>query len=114
MNMNKGILAGGCLSGCLGLLLAIGAPLKAADGDAKKGEAVFDNCAVCHNSDSTETKIGPGLKGLFKREKLVNGKPVNEANVKALITEGSGAMPPFADAISSEDKDNVIAFLKTL
>src|SRR6266852_3663451 len=108
MNMNKGILAGGCLSGCLGLLLAIGAPLKAADGDAKKGEAVFDN------SDSTETKIGPGLKGLFKREKLVNGKPVNEANVKALITEGSGAMPPFADAISSEDKDNIIAFLKTL
>ena len=114
MNMHKGLLAGGCLTGCLGLLLAIGAPLKAFEGDAKKGEAVFDNCAVCHNSDSAETKIGPGLKGLFKREKLVNGKPVNEANVKALITEGSGPMPPFADAISSEDKDNVIAFLKTL
>ena len=112
--MLKGILAGGCLSGCLGLLLAIGAPLKAFDGDAKKGEAAFDNCSVCHNSDSTETKIGPGLKGLFKREKLVNGKPVNDANVKALITEGSGAMPPFADAITSDDKDNIIAFLKTL
>jgi len=44
----------------------------------------------------------------------VNGKPVNEVNVKALITEGSGAMPPFGDAISSEDKDNIIAYLKTL
>ena len=107
--MKKGILT----IASLGLLLAVGLPLTAA-GDAKKGEDVFENCAVCHNSDSTETKIGPGLKGLFKREKLVNGKPVNEENVKALITEGSGAMPPFGDAISSEDKDNVIAFLKTL
>jgi cytochrome c len=96
----------------LGLFLAAGLPLTAAD--AKKGEAAFENCSVCHNSDSTETKIGPGLKGVFKREKLVNGKPVNEANIKALITEGSGGMPPFGDSISSEDKDNIIAFLKTL
>ena len=96
------------------LLLAVGLPLTAADGDAKKGETAFDNCAICHNSDSTETKIGPGLKGLFKRDKLVNGKPVTEENVKALITEGSGAMPPFGEAISAEDKDNLIAFLKTL
>jgi cytochrome c len=96
----------------LGLFLAAGLPLNAAD--AKKGEAAFENCSVCHNSDSTETKIGPGLKGVFKREKLVNGKPVNEANIKALITDGSGGMPPFGDSISSEDKDNIIAFLKTL
>jgi cytochrome c len=96
----------------VGLLLTAGLPLTAAD--AKKGEAAFENCSVCHNSDSTETKIGPGLKGLFKREKLVNGKPVNEANIKALITEGSGGMPPFGDSITSDDKDNIIAFLKTL
>ena len=83
----------------LGLFLAAGLPLNAAD--AKKGEAAFENCSVCHNSDSTETKIGPGLKGVFKREKLVNGKPVNEANIKALITEGSGGMPPFGDASQS-------------
>jgi len=96
----------------LGLFLAAGLPLNAAD--AKKGEAAFENCSVCHNSDSTETKIGPGLKGVFKREKLVNGKPVSEANIKELITEGSGGMPPFGDSISSEDKDNIIAYLKTL
>ena len=108
--MKKGILT----LASLGLLLAAGLPLSAADGDAKKGQAAFDNCAVCHNSDSTEVKIGPGLKGLYKRAKLVNGKPVNDENVKALITEGSGAMPPFGDAISADDKDNIIAFLKTL
>ena len=106
--MKKGMLT---LAG-LGLAMAVGLPLNAAD--AKKGEGVFENCGVCHNSDSTETKIGPGLKGLFKREKLVNGKPVNDDNVKGLITDGSGGMPPFGDSISAEEKDNLIAYLKTL
>src|ERR1700730_2396905 len=96
-SMKNGILT---LAG-LGLLFAA-APLRmtAADGDAKKGATVFENCAGCHNSDSTETKVGPGLKGLFKREKLVNGKPVNPDNVKALITDGNGGMPSFGDSIS--------------
>ncbi len=107
--MKRALLAGGCL----GLLLGVGLPLTAA-GDAKKGEMVFENCAVCHNADSTETKIGPGLKGIFKKDKLVNGKPVTEENVKALITDGTSAMPGFGDSISGEDKDNVIAYLKTL
>ena len=97
-----------------GLLLAVGLPLTAADGDAKKGQAAFDNCAICHNSDSTETKIGPGLKGLFKREKLVNGKKVTEENVKALINAGGNGMPSYADLLSDEEKANVIAYLKTL
>jgi len=98
----------------LGLLLTAGLPVTAADGDAQKGQAAFDNCAVCHNADSDETKIGPGLKNVFKREKLVNGKPVTEDNIKALITEGSGAMPPFGDSISADDKNNIVAYLKTL
>ena len=92
----------------------MGSGLMAADGDAKKGEMVFENCAVCHNADSTDAKVGPGLKGLFKREKLVNGKPVNEENVRALINEGTSAMPPMGDAIKADDKDNLIAYLKTL
>lgn len=98
---------------CFGLLLGIGVPMSGFAGDAKKGQTVFENCGICHNSDSTEAKIGPGLKGLFKKDKLVNGKPVSEENVKALINEGSGSMPGFGD-MSDEDKNNVIAYLKTL
>ena len=108
--MKKGILT----LASLGLLLAASLSLTAADGDAKKGETVFQNCAGCHNSDSDETKVGPGLKNLFKREKLVNGKPVTDENVIALITSGSGAMPPFGDSLSADDKNNVVAYLKTL
>ena len=83
-------------------------------GDAAKGKEVFEQCAVCHNTDTDEKKIGPSLKGLFKQEKLVNGKKVTEANVREFIDNGGNGMPSYADMLSKEDKDNVIAYLKTL
>ena len=83
--------------------------------DAAKGKATFsDNCSVCHNSDSEERKMGPGLKGLFKHDKLANGKAVNEGNVTSMINEGGNGMPPFADILSKAEKDDIVAFLKTL
>lgn len=85
-----------------------------AAGSADKGKEVFDQCSVCHNADSTDVKIGPGLKGLFKHDKLVNGKPVNEANVRAKIDEGGNGMPSYKDILSNQEKDDVIAYLKTL
>jgi cytochrome c len=94
--------------------LAAGSTMAFAAGDAAKGKEVFDQCSVCHNADSTEKKIGPGLKGLFKMDKLVNGKPVNEANVRAIINEGGNGMPAYKDILSDQEKDNVIAYLKTL
>jgi cytochrome c2 len=90
-------------------------PMSGAAADAKKGKAVFDeNCSMCHESASTEVKVGPGLKGLFKRAKLASGKAVNDANVLSTINGGGDTMPPFGDVLKPADKDNVIAYLKTL
>jgi mono/diheme cytochrome c family protein len=98
--------------GCLGLLFA-GSMLAA---DAAKGKGVFEsNCSVCHNADSTEQKMGPGLKGLFKKDKLVTGKAPTEANVLEIINQGSPAgMPGFADSITAAEKSDLIAYLKSL
>lgn len=85
-----------------------------ATGDAAKGKEVFEQCAVCHNVDTDEKKMGPALKGLFKKEKLTNGKPVNEENVRQVINEGGNGMPAYADMLSDEEKANVLAYLKTL
>src|ERR1043165_2023380 len=85
-----------------------------AAGDAAKGKAIFEQCSVCHNADSEERKMGPGLKGLFKREKLVNGKKPTEANVKAKVEEGGNGMPAYKDMLSDGEKDDLIAYLKTL
>jgi cytochrome c2 len=89
-----------------------GAP--AGKGDAKKGKEVFQQCSVCHRADSPEKKMGPGLKGLFKRGKLTNGKKLTEGNVRAQIDEGGNGMPAYKDMLSDVEKDDLIAYLKTL
>jgi cytochrome c len=107
----------GCAAGALlaaGLMTGLQAQDKAKPGDAAKGKEVFDQCSVCHNADSDETKVGPGLKGLFKMDKLVNGKPVTEANVREIINNGGNGMPSYSDQLSEQDKNDVIAYLKTL
>src|SRR5579864_8674354 len=98
-----------------GLMLA--GWLAAADkkeGDATKGKEVFEQCAVCHNTDTDEKKIGPSLKGLFKRDKLKNGKPVTDENVRNMINTGGNGMPSYADMLSDAERDDVIAYLHTI
>ena len=91
--------------------LAVGADKK---GDAEKGKEVFQQCGVCHNADSSEKKMGPGLKGLFQNEKMTNGKKPTEANVRAKIDEGGNGMPSYKEMLSDEEKNDLIAYLKTL
>lgn len=83
-------------------------------GDAAKGKEVFEQCAVCHNVDTDEKKVGPSLKGLFKRAKLKNGKAVTDENVKAFINKGGNGMPSYAELLSDQEKDDVIAYLHTI
>jgi cytochrome c2 len=87
---------------------------KAGAGDVDKGKEVFEQCAACHNTDSDEKKMGPALKGLFKKAKMANGKPVTEANVKAVVNAGGNGMPAYADMLSDEEKTDLLAYLKTL
>jgi cytochrome c len=90
------------------------AALMGAKGDAAKGKAVFEQCAMCHNADSDEKKMGPGLKGLFKRDKLANGKKTSEANIRAQIEDGGNGMPSYKDTLDDQEKEDLIAYLKTL
>ncbi len=99
---------------CLTLAAGSAALIAAPKGDAAKGKEVFSQCAVCHNADSEEKKMGPGLKGLFKHDKLVNGKKVTDATVKEKIEEGGNGMPPYKELLSDTEKDDLIAYLKTL
>ena len=99
-----------------GAMVFTSSSLYAQKGDAKAGKEVFENnCSVCHNSDSTEVKMGPGLKGISKRAKMTTtGKAPTDANLIEKISTGGNGMPAYADILSAEEKANVIAYLKTL
>jgi len=80
-----------------------------------EGAAVFQQkCAACHFSDKTDNKLGPGLKGLFKKQKMASsGLSVSESNIRAQLKTPFRAMPPFAD-LPQDKMDALIEYLKTL
>jgi cytochrome c len=98
---------------CVALAAGSEVMLSAGKGDAAKGKAVFDQCTPCHSVDS-DKKMGPGLKGLYKKDKMANGKKPTDATVKARIDEGGSGMPAYKDMLSDAEKDDLLAYLKTL
>lgn len=82
---------------------------------AARGAQIFQkNCSSCHLADSTATKIGPGLKGLFQRDTLpISNKPASEANFREQLINPRGKMPSFAH-LPDEKVDALIEYLKTL
>ncbi len=98
-----------------GALVAGGALAAAKAGEAAKGKALFDQqCVMCHNANSVEKKVGPGLKGLFHKEKLANGKKATEENIRAQVDNGGNGMPAYKDMLSTDERADVMAYLKTL
>ena len=110
---------GGKIAAC-GLALVLAASLGFAQkgkskGDSAKGKELFEQCGVCHNADSEEKKMGPGLKGLFKRATFADGKTkVTEENVRTKVNTGGNGMPAYQEMLTDEERDHLIAFLKTL
>ncbi len=85
-------------------------------GSAEKGKELFEQkCSICHFADSTNRKIGPGLKGISKRGTFtVNNKKVTTENLTTWIENGDSLMPPFKDVLDAQQIKDVIAYVKTL
>jgi cytochrome c2 len=101
------------------LLVALGLAVSAASAkdkpaDPAKGKEVVAQCTPCHSIDSADKKIGPGLKGLFQKPRMQNGKKPTEQNVRARIDSGGGGMPAFKELLSDQEKNDLIGYLKTL
>src|SRR5687768_8146935 len=122
------VLAGVVLSAIMGIGAAtvlMSPPSHAAGepqaaGDAVKGKVIFnDNCAFCHNEESSEAGVGPGLKDLFKwpAHKLSDGTDHAEHTVdiiKKQVTEGGGGMAPMGENVKGQDLEDLVAYLQTL
>jgi cytochrome c len=81
-------------------------------GSASKPEDVIQQCSGCHSIETDEKRVGPSLKGLFKRSKLANGKPASEGNIRLVIRQGGDGMPAFDRILSSDELERLIVFLK--
>ena len=87
-------------------------------GDAKKGQTVFEaNCQICHNADSEETKVGPGLKGWSKKPPHKFGDKEHTHNADTLrnqIKNGGGQMPPMGSMVADKDLEDLVAYVMSL
>jgi cytochrome c2 len=84
-------------------------------GSVENGAAFYTaKCFSCHYADSEDKKMGPGLKGIFKKETLpYTGFPATVENVEKQLLRPALVMPAFTKMTEQEMAD-LIAYLKTL
>ena len=71
-------------------------------------------CARCHNAYSSAPLDGPSLKGLFLKKYLPSGLPANDRFVGQSIQQGRAMMPAFGGSLTSQQFDDLLAYLHTL
>ncbi len=102
-----------------------------AEGDAAKGEKVFNKCKACHDVEKGVNKVGPTLKGLVGRKaasvagykyseamlaKGAEGVVWDEATLTAYLPDPKAFVPKtkmaFAGLKKPDEVADVIAYLK--
>jgi mono/diheme cytochrome c family protein len=80
------------------------------------GRKIYDShCDRCHEPYSTRGKKGPGLKGIFQQKYLsLSGLPANDERVSDIIRLGRNQMPGYSQTLSSQDLQDLLAYLHTL
>jgi mono/diheme cytochrome c family protein len=118
----------GIFLACLAILLALAATL-ACNVERRKSDAelglnpqqsagrkIYDsNCDRCHEPYSTRGKKGPSLNGVFQHKYLsLSGLPANDERVTDIIRLGRNEMPGYGQTLSSQDIQDLLAYLHTL
>jgi mono/diheme cytochrome c family protein len=81
----------------------------AASGPERGREIFYYKCWFCHNE---YTKNAPQLTGLFKRETLLSGLPVNTETVKDRVRNGGEGMAAYKYTLSEADIDDLVSFVR--
>ncbi len=89
--------------------------VRADKADIEKGRQLFEaNCTRCHKAGSTETLVGPGLKGILKRKTLPVGDwPAVPENIFRQLRCPYQAMPSFKERLTDDQVLDLIAYLNT-
>ena len=80
-----------------------------------QGRRVFEQrCQECHFAYISRSLHGPSLQGLFKKQSMTSGIPVNDDRVRDIIVLGRSKMPAFGRVLTTEQVDDLLAYLHTL
>lgn len=104
--LSAGIIFSAALAPCQDATKVSGNDIKA----IQAGEKAFkDQCALCHSTKPDETLVGPSLY-----EETSGPHPkMTDAQVRKIVLNGIGRMPDFKETLSSQDLDNLLAYIRT-
>jgi mono/diheme cytochrome c family protein len=73
--------------------------------ERERGAAVFHEkgCEHCHGANGIGTERGPVLSGI--------GRILHKPEIQRQIREGGKEMPPFNDALSNDEVQQLVAYL---
>jgi cytochrome c len=99
-----------------------------AEGDAKRGEARFQECAACHKLGAGANEVGPSLHGIFSRKAgelsdfryspamRRSGVGWTPETLDKYITDPQAFIPanrmPYAGMSNESDRADLIAYLQ--
>ena len=89
------------------------AQTKSSAGNAAAGKQVYvGTCSTCHGADGKGTSTGRamGVKDLHSAEAV----KLTTAQMKQVISNGKGNMPPWKTQLSAEQISDVAAFVRTM
>ena len=95
---------------------AVGSPLLSTDTESiTRGKKLFEeSCSFCHDPYSTNSMVGPGLKGILKNPTLPSSKhPSTPENIATQFKAPYNRMPSFSN-LSQDNVVDLISFLNTL
>jgi mono/diheme cytochrome c family protein len=83
---------------------------KAAQSGPERGREIFYyKCWFCHNEF---TKNAPQLAGLYQRDRLLSGLPVNDDTLKDRIRNGGAGMAAYKYTLSEADLNDLVSFVR--
>jgi mono/diheme cytochrome c family protein len=75
------------------------------------GEDVFvQKCFQCHSVLEGQVRLGPSLYHVAKGPRPKK----TPTEIREIVTNGKGKMPPFKEILTQEDTDNLLAYLRSL
>jgi mono/diheme cytochrome c family protein len=119
---SRAVLLLSCIIAALALLVSCTSERRKSDAELglnpqqAAGRRVYDAyCDRCHEPYSSRGKQGPSMKSVFQKPYLsISGLPANDERVGEIIRFGRAKMPGYNQALSTEDVQNLLAYMHTL